>query len=118
MRFASISGGRLGLGSRLLAATVLLCILATVAAPSADAAGGGEFTLTVLDPDTGEPMPCRMHITNEKGKPQRVSKMPFWHDHFVFPGTVKIKLPKGTYQFVIERGPEYLERNGYFIIEN
>ncbi len=118
MRFAPVPCGRHGTRFRPLSFAALFCIFAMGAAPNAEAAGGGEFTLTVLDPDTGEPMPCRMHITNEKGKPQRVSKMPFWHDHFVFPGTVKIKLPKGTYQFVIERGPEYLERNGYFIIEN
>jgi hypothetical protein len=80
--------------------------------------GGGEFKLSVLDPETGQPLPCRMHITNEKGKPQRASKVPFWHDHFAFPGTVKIKLPKGTYQFTVERGPEYQLRSGYFIIEN
>jgi len=81
-------------------------------------AGGGELKLTVLDPETGNPMPCRMHIANEKGKPQRAGRAPFWHDHFVLPGTIKLKLPKGTYQFVIERGPEYLDRNGYFVINN
>ena len=81
-------------------------------------AGAGEFKLTVVDAATGEPTPCRMQIVNEKGKPQRIAKAPFWNDHFVFPGTIKIKLPKGTYQFVIERGPEYLQRNGYFVIQN
>ncbi|HEV7225362.1 MAG TPA: hypothetical protein VGN42_21830, partial [Pirellulales bacterium] len=104
----------------LLARLTLAAVFLGLASPDLASAwpGGGEFKLTVLDPQTGAPLPCRMHITNEKGKPQRVSKAPFWHDHFAFPGTVKIKLPKGNYQFVIERGPEYLECSGYFIIEN
>ena len=92
--------------------------LAAGAEPALAWAGGGELKLTVVDPETGAPMPCRMHIANEKGKPQRGGKAPFWHDHFTFPGTIKLKLPKGTYQFTIERGPEYLECNGYFVINN
>lgn len=85
---------------------------------AAHAAGGGELTLTVVDSQTGQPLPCRMHLRNEKNRPQRAAKTLFFHDHFVFAGTVKIKLPRGTYHFVIERGPEYLERTGYFVIEN
>ena len=87
-------------------------------AKSARAAAGGELTLTVVDPQTGQPLPCRMHLRNEKQRPQRAAKTIFFHDHFVFPGTVKLKLPRGTYHFVIERGPEYLERTGYFVMQN
>ncbi|HEX5446320.1 MAG TPA: CehA/McbA family metallohydrolase [Pirellulales bacterium] len=82
------------------------------------AAGGGELTLTVVDAQTGQPLACRMHLRNEKNRPQRAAKTLFYHDHFVFHGTVKIKLPRGTYRFVIERGPEYLDGNGYFVIDN
>jgi hypothetical protein len=78
----------------------------------------GELTLTVVDGETKKPMPCRVHLRNEKGRPQRAANMPFWSDHFVIPGTVKLKLPRGNYHFEIERGPEYLARNGYFIMEN
>ena len=78
----------------------------------------GEVTLTIVDGETQKPMPCRIHLRNEKGHPQRAANMPFWSDHFVIPGTVKLKLPKGTYHFEIERGPEYLARNGYFLMES
>lgn len=95
-------------------AYALLCSLGGL--PCAHAAG--ELTLTVVDADTRQPIACRMHITDEKGRSKRASRMPFWQDHFVIPGTVKLKLPKGTYQFAIERGPEYVVRSGYFVMEN
>ncbi|HET6881602.1 MAG TPA: hypothetical protein VFI31_15670 [Pirellulales bacterium] len=87
-----------------------------LAAVSACAAG--ELTLTFIDGETKKPTPCRLHLRNEKDRPQRAANMPFWHDHFVTPGKVKLKLPKGSYHFEIERGPEYLARNGYFVLEN
>lgn len=94
-------------------------MLAALVGPIVPARGaGGELMLTVVDPQTGRPMPCRMHLSNEKGRPQRAAKTVFYDDHFVFPGTVKIKLPRGTYHFVIERGPEFLERKGYFVMDN
>jgi hypothetical protein len=78
----------------------------------------GELSLTVVDAETQKPIPCRLHLLNDKNRPQRAGNAPFWNDHFVFPGTVKLKLPKGTYRFELEHGPEYLARNGYFIIDN
>ncbi|HVA45571.1 MAG TPA: CehA/McbA family metallohydrolase [Pirellulales bacterium] len=77
----------------------------------------GELTLTIVDTATGKPVPCRMHLRNGKGKPQRATRMLFWHDHFTLPGTVKLKLPPGTYQFEIERGLEYARRGGHFVME-
>ena len=72
----------------------------------------------VVDADSGEPIACRMHLKNAKGQPQKAGAMPFWKDHFVFPGKVKFKLPKGTYSFELERGPEYVDRKGYFTIDD
>lgn len=47
-----------------------------------------------------------------------MSKLPNWDDHFVCPGKVTLKLPKGTYQFTIDRGPEYVRRMGHFTIQD
>jgi len=44
--------------------------------------------------------------------------LPFWHDHFVLPGEVTLKLPKGNYVFELERGPEYVTCSGHFAIDN
>ena len=41
--------------------------------------------------------------------PFKPDKVPFWHDHFVVPGKILLKLPLGNYTFVIERGLEYLD---------
>lgn len=101
-----------------LSILTVFAVLWLLTAIQATAAGNGELTLNVIDQDTGKPLACRLHLRNEKDRPQRVSKAPFWHDHVAIDGTAKLKLPRGVYHFEIERGPEYLVRNGYFIVEN
>jgi len=81
-------------------------------------AADGQLELTVVDRRTGEPIACRMHLKNAAARPHRPKRTPFWHDHFVFPGRITLKLPVGNYTFELERGPEYLVRGGYFTIEN
>lgn len=82
------------------------------------AASTGQLTLTVVDKDTGKPIACRMHLVGPKKKPFKPEKVPYWYDHFVVPGKIVLKLPIGNYTFVIERGPEYLDRDGYFTINH
>lgn len=79
---------------------------------------GGKLRIEVIDRDTRQPPACRMHLTNAAGRPLKAPRVPFWHDHFVFDGTITFKLPGGQYDFVIERGLEYLVRSGHFTIEN
>lgn len=72
-----------------------------------------------MDRETGEPIPCRMHLRKAGSlRPQRPSdrRLPYWHDHFIFPGTVTLELPVGTYEFQLERGPEYVRRSGHFVL--
>ncbi|HWB11603.1 MAG TPA: CehA/McbA family metallohydrolase [Pirellulales bacterium] len=97
-----------------LAFAVTACLLAG----GSFAFAAGELTLTIVDPATNKPIPCRMHLRNDKDRPQRVAKTIAWDDHFVFPGTVKLKLPRGTYHYKIEHGPEYLKADGYFVMED
>jgi hypothetical protein len=63
--------------------------------------------IAVLDDATGKPVPCRVHLKDAAGKPRRPAKVPFWHDHFVCPGTAELDLPTGKYAIEVERGPEY-----------
>lgn len=100
---------------QLFALIAVISVALFIAAPLFAA---GELTLTIVDGETQKPMPCRIYLRNEKGRPQRAANMPFWSDHFVIPGTVKLKLPRGTYEFEIERGPEYVTRNGRFALDN
>ncbi len=80
--------------------------------------GNGQLVLTVVDKDTHQPIPCRMHLKTANGKPRKADKMPFWHDHFVFPGQITLRLPTGDYSFDLERGPEYVTCSGHFTIDN
>ena len=58
---------------------------------------GGKLEITVVDRETGEPLACRMHLKNPRGRPHRPRGLPFWHDHFVFDGNVRLTLPNGRY---------------------
>jgi len=97
---------------------VLSIVLATVTDSAAGRAwaASGQLELTVVDRETGQPIACRMHLRNAKGRPYMPRKVPAWHDHFVFAGTITLKLPLGEYFFELERGPEYVERSGRFTI--
>jgi hypothetical protein len=103
-----------------LAAALILSSGLLVAHPTAPTAwaGNGQLILTVIDKDTRKPIPCRIHLNNAAGKPRKADKMPFWQDHFVFPGQVTLRLPTGNYFFELERGPEYIDCRGHFTIEN
>jgi hypothetical protein len=67
----------------------------------------GTLEISVLDKQSGEAVPSRIHLRDENGAPQKAKALPFWHDHFVCPGRVTLDLPAGDYGFEIERGPEY-----------
>ncbi len=69
------------------------------------------LTIAVTDVG-GQPLPCRVHLINQHGDAQNVSGQPFWHDHFVCPGSCIASLALGKYDYAIERGPEYLRWTG------
>jgi len=96
---------------------ICLCLVSGAAGRFA-LASGGQLELLIVDRDTRQPIPCRMHLRNAAGKPRRAKRMPFWHDHFALPGKVTLRLPAGSYSFEIERGPEYLVRSGHFTMNN
>ena len=75
--------------------------------------------IKVVDDGDGQKLlPCRIHLSDAQGKPQRAGKLPFWRDHFVCPGTVKLKLTPGKYTIEIERGPEYERHAGTLTVED
>jgi hypothetical protein len=102
---------------RLAIFTIALMLLTGLPCPDLFAANE-RFDITVVDKDTGLPIPCRMHLVGPKKKPFKPEKVPFWNDHFVVPGKILLKLPVGNYTFVLERGAEYLDQSGHFTIEN
>ena len=107
---------RFGLVSVLAAS----CLSLILTGPFAREVSGAneQLELTVVDRDSGRPIACRMHLRrgSETGRPWRIKRLPFWQDHFVFPGQITLELPLGNYFFEIERGPEYVDCSGYFTI--
>ena len=110
--------GRFGRPVSLRLAVAALCAPAILAVGQGRVgrAASGQLELVVLDRQTGKPIPCRLHLKSPKGRPRKAPKMPFWHDHFVFPGQITLRLPLGNYEFELERGPEYVTRSGFFTI--
>ena len=98
---------------------ILAVLMGLLPIPSALAAGvGGMLTIEVIDHETKQPLACRMHLTNAAGKSLKAPRVPYWHDHFVLDGKLALKLPKGEYDFAIERGLEYRTQTGHFTLEN
>ena len=81
------------------------------------AARKGEIEIRVVDQQTQQPVAVRMHLKGPQGRIVQPPGVPFWKDHFVFPGKIVLSLTPGNYTFEMERGPEYRIRTGYFIIE-
>ncbi len=70
------------------------------------------MTITVTEPNSQSPVPCRIHLKDPAGNPVQAGALPFWRDHFVCPGTVQLELAAGAYSYEIERGPEYSQATG------
>jgi hypothetical protein len=70
--------------------------------------------LTVVDGQTGQPVPCCAYLSDAAGKPQRPPSLPFWRDHFACPGTARFDVAPGDYTYEVERGPEYARASGRF----
>lgn len=106
------------LHSRLAAVALLAAFSFGFAASGALAARGGVLRLRVIDADTQEPVAARMHLKDQRGRPVRPPKAPYWRDHFVFDGEIALELRRGHYTFLLECGPEYKNYRGYFDIDD
>lgn len=98
---------------------VLLVTIAGIysAAEPACHAQTGDIVIEVLDKKTKEQIAARMHLKNEKGRPVKPPKTVYWHDHFVFDGSIALVLKPGKYEYELECGPEYKLAVGGFELE-
>ena len=81
--------------------------------PACAVADGGTLQIAVVD-ENAKPLPCRIHLKDQAGKPQQAAGLPFFRDHFSCPGNVELQLNAGSYSFEVERGPEYQRHSGSF----
>lgn len=98
------------------AGTVIFAMLLPAFAWPA-APGKGELEIRVIDKDSRDPIACRMHLKDQRGRPVKAPKVPNWNDHFIFDGKIILELAPGMYSFEIERGPEYRQMFGRFEIK-
>ena len=90
-------------------AVILLCVLINPYAAN--------LRFEILNED-GQSLPCRIHLFDQNKKLQRVEGLPYWHDHFVCPGSALLELATGRYIYEIERGPEYERFKGGILISD
>jgi hypothetical protein len=90
-------------------------LFASLTAPLA-AAEPGTLDIRIVEKGNAKPLPCRIHLADAAGKSQKAGDLPFFRDHFVCPGSVRLELPAGKYRCEIERGPEYTRFDGELTI--
>ncbi len=71
---------------------------------------------TVLDAETGRPVPCCIYLKDAAGHPVQPEKWPYWRDHFAYAGVGELNLSPGAYTYEIDRGPEYLLTTGRLLV--
>jgi len=74
-----------------------------------------EVRFEVVD-EQGKALPSRVHMKGPNGPTWMPSTWPAFHDHFVFPGSALFRLVPGTYEYEVERGPEYVREKGSFVV--
>ena len=88
---------------RLSLLAVMICFAVMLAGPLRGVRAADGLSFTVIDDKTGQPVACRMHLVGPGKKPRKADPLPFWSDHFVFPGQITLKLPVGKYTFELAR---------------
>lgn len=93
---------------RIPACASILALLLLLGIGAAAFGAAVNVEIVVRDKKSGQAMPCRIHLKDSAGKPQRAGDLPFWFDHFVMPGRTQLPLEPGKYTIEIERGPEFV----------
>lgn len=98
---------------------VATVLMAGIFAPATRAARtDGELEVSIVDSETGQPVPARIHLRDGRGRPVKARG---WGiaplgDHAYIDGTAKLKLNRGQYVFELDAGIEYRPQNGHFEI--
>lgn len=83
---------------------------------SCQSLGAGTLEMVVRDEDS-QVVPFRIHLKDGQGEAVRHPELPFHYDHFVSPGLLSYDLEAGEYQYEIEKGPEFEQISGMFVLE-
>lgn len=100
--------------------TVLVVILALAGIQTAATCRGanGQLELAIVDDATDQPIAARVQLVDSRGRTRHPRKTIAWGDHFVVDGRTVLDLPPGMYRFVVERGHEYRDVSGHFLMRS
>lgn len=78
----------------------------------------GKLQLQVVDEATGEPIPARVHLKNNRRRAVKTRGLGIAQhaDHFYLDGEATLELRRGAYTFDLDAGWEYRTRKGDFEI--
>ena len=79
-------------------------------------AANGELEIRFVEDATGEPVAAQLEIRDRRGRVRKIRRTPSWQGWAAIDGRVIVELPPGKYTFSVDRGPEYLEQTGHFLI--
>jgi hypothetical protein len=102
---------------RILTLLVIAPALHDPPAAKAQIKPSAQVEVRVVDQQTNQPIPVRMHLRDARHRPVKPPGLITGHDHFVVPGIAVLELRPGPYTFEMERGPEYKIRTGQFLIQ-
>jgi hypothetical protein len=71
----------------------------------------------VRSADTGEFVPCRIHLWDGAGARVKHPTLSWWHDHVTCEGEATFEVVPGAYRYKVARGPEFESREGTLAIE-
>lgn len=104
--------------SRCILAAATLLVVWSMGSFEAVARTDGQLKLSVIDSETQQPVPARIHLRNSRDRPVRPRG---WGvaplgDHAYIDGSATLKLGRGQYEFDLDAGPEYRPQRGQFEI--
>ena len=70
-------------------------LLVALLCPELAVAQIGVIDFQIVDSESKEQIAARIHLWDSKGKVIRPPVLPFWHDHFVCNGKVRLRVPPG-----------------------
>lgn len=100
----------------IVAALLLAVVGACYGAPRG---ADGELRLSVIDRETQQPIPVRMHLKNARRRAVTIRhpEIAAFGDHLYLDGKANLALRAGQYTFELEGTPEYRTQSGHFTID-
>jgi hypothetical protein len=95
----------------------IFCVLITILAAVNPSLAGGRVTFKFVDDQTSQPIAVHMRLIRSGGTAAPIRRGIRAEVGYAVDGAVRIDLPADTYQFVIDRGPEYHEVRGAIALQ-